>query len=79
LKITIESTKRVVKFHARRGAAPVDCRVWEGKTESGIEIQCLIPMIAVREEARQQEFEAELKTHRGPQIEPQAFPARLIV
>jgi hypothetical protein len=79
VKITIESTDRIVEFAVKRGQKPYQARVWEGRTESGIPIQCLIPRIAVTNEADQTQFENELKQCREPEAEPQAFPMRMLI
>lgn len=44
MKMTIESTTRIVN------ASGIDCRVWEGKTERGVEVVC--PGAAGRGETR---------------------------
>jgi hypothetical protein len=53
MKITIESTAKSIEL---KGVA---CRVWEGETESGVKILCLIPQIAVRIGEDVRRFEAE--------------------
>lgn len=59
MKITLESTDQVAPF---RG---VECRMWQGHTESGIPVLALIPRVAVRSNERQEEFQRELteQTH----------------
>jgi hypothetical protein len=74
MKITIESTTKIVDANG------IDCRVWEGKTERGIEVICLIPRIAVRNGQDTAQFEEELKEQRPPTvINDAAFPMRLIL
>jgi hypothetical protein len=53
--IKIESTGMIGSF---RGVA---CRVWRGVTESGIKCDLLVPILRVKLEADQAEFEAELE------------------
>jgi hypothetical protein len=60
LKIIVESTRRIVDFRAQHGRKGLRCRIWEGKTESGIPIQILIPHMVSRDETRQKELEEEL-------------------
>lgn len=36
-------------------------RIWKGKTESGIEVTCWIPIVRVRRDADNSEFERELR------------------
>ena len=73
MKITIESTTRIVQANG------IDCRVWEGTTERGVKITCLIPRIAVRDGQDTRQFEAELQEHRPPSPDTQAFPLRMIL
>ncbi len=42
MTITISSTDRVVEIETDDGRAKVPARVWEGKTESGIPVFCLV-------------------------------------
>jgi hypothetical protein len=73
MKITIESTTRIVNANG------IDCRVWEGTTDSGIQVQALIPRIAAYKDADLSQFEAELQEQRTPTFDPPAFPLRLIL
>ena len=73
MKISIESTSRIVI------ADGIECRIWVGKTEHGIEIECLIPRIAARNGQDLSQFEAELKEHRAPTADMEAFPLRMIL
>jgi hypothetical protein len=74
MKITIESTSKIVKLN------DVPARIWEGETESGIKIHCYVTRIAIDEkETRTAEFERDLQEHRAPSAEIQAIPLRLIL
>ncbi|GAC1498595.1 MAG: hypothetical protein NVS1B14_01670 [Vulcanimicrobiaceae bacterium] len=74
MKIIIESTSQIVN------ASGIDCRVWEGSTESGIRVHCLIPRIAVRDDQDTTQFEAELKEQRAPSVDAiRACPLRLVL
>lgn len=48
----------------------VDCRVWEGRTEGGVEVYCLIARIAHKDnedEEKVEDFKVDLKeAHRPP-------------
>jgi hypothetical protein len=80
MKVTLESTTRVVEVVTPSGIVPA--RVWEGETESGIKVVALITRIAhhKRDDAFAHEFEAELKAQRTPSEDAlKAFPARLIL
>jgi hypothetical protein len=72
--IIIESTNKIVDVNG------IKSRLWEGKTESGIKVTCLIIRIAVNDEADQTDFERELIYCNPPSKEAhQAFPVRLVV
>jgi hypothetical protein len=73
MKISIESTTKVVN------ASGIPCRVWEGKTESGVDVVCLIPRIAVPNGQDASEFEKELQEHAPPSPITDAFPLRMIL
>lgn len=73
MKITIESTTKIVKANG------VDCRVWEGETERGVKVICLIPRIAVKEDQDTSQFEAELQEMRAPSIDAAVYPLRMIL
>ena len=72
MKITIESTTKIVNANG------IDCRVWEGKTESGVEVTCLIPRIAVNSCRDTSQFDAELQEQRAPLL-ADAWPYRIIL
>jgi hypothetical protein len=72
MKITIESTDKVIELVTDNGDGPaVPARVWEGKTESGIPVVCFVTRIApvieepVPEEIAR-EFAASLQEQRPP-------------
>lgn len=75
MKITIESTNKIVEFNG------VPARIWEGMTESGIKVHCFVTRIAIDEnETRTTEFEDELSETRKPSAEIEAcYPSRLIL
>jgi len=73
VKITIESTSRIVNANG------IDCRVWEGQTDSGIAIQALIPRIAALRDSDLSQFEAELQEQRAPSAAVEAFPLRMVL
>lgn len=74
MKMTIESTTRMV--HANG----VLCRVWQGKTERGVDVYVLIPRIAVPEGQDQSQLAEELKAHTAPVDEAtRVFPLRMIL
>ena len=74
MKITIESTTRIVKVNG------TDCRVWEGKTADGVEVVCLIPRIAAKEGQGLSQFESDLKQCTAPTLDAiTAFPLRMVL
>lgn len=73
MKITIESTAAITYLN------DVPCRLWEGQTESGIQVQCLITRVAVHKSQDQSQFELELSEQRAPSLGPMVFPLRMIL
>lgn len=78
MKITIESTSRIIEIEMPRGVS-VPARVWEGKTESGIPVQVLVTRVAVLKTEDCSQFEAELQEHKAPSAETMAFPLRMVL
>jgi hypothetical protein len=77
MKITVESTTKVVELETLKGTVPA--RIWEGTTDSGIPVHVFITRIGVHESQDQTQFEKELKTCRTPSAEVCAFPLRMIL
>jgi hypothetical protein len=80
MKITIESTSRIVEIKQADGAW-VPARVWEGQTSSGIPVVCCVTRVAVRNGQPTEQFEAELRECRPPSedsVQP-AIPLRMII
>jgi hypothetical protein len=77
MKITIESTSRLCSIEL--GAMAIEARVWEGKTESGIPVVCLIPRIASPSSEHPTQFDAELRQCKPPTAASDAFPLRMIL
>ena len=83
MKITIESTAKIVTLKTRDGEIPA--RVWQGETDSGIPVQCFITRIApeipvsdpdIEERTRQFEHELERQAPMRPTLE--GIPLRMI-
>jgi hypothetical protein len=75
MKITIESTDELVTIN---GSVPA--RIWEGVSEGGVAVICLVTRIAVKKEADCTEFDRELAEQREPSVEAlRAFPSRLVL
>jgi len=80
MKIIIEPTTQIVSVKADIFSDGVPARVWEGMTESGIKVQCLVTRIAVsKDEPRFEEFEKDLLSMKEPSEEVRAYPTRLIL
>lgn len=62
MKITIESTSQIIKVSG------LPARVWEGQTESGIPIFCVIASVGVHRDQDSTQFKAELKECKEPVI-----------
>jgi hypothetical protein len=73
MKIQIESTTKIVE------ASGVKCRVWEGTTDTGIDVVCLIARIAAPAGEDLSRFEAELLEQSAPTSLAEVFPLRMIL
>jgi len=73
MKITLESTSQIVQFNG------IECRVWEGETESGIPLTAFIPRVAVQREQDTSQFERELQERPQPGVRVPAvgWPPRM--
>lgn len=72
MKVTIESTTKVVSING------IPARQWQGATDSGIPVVCLITRIAVPDGHDTSQFEAELKEQQAPRFDD-AFPIRMVI
>jgi hypothetical protein len=72
LKICIESTDRIVSLNG------VPARVWEGATDSGIDVICFVIRIAVKADEDCSQFEKELMECRVPSVAASRLPSRMI-
>lgn len=80
MKITIESTERIVDVTMPGGGGTSKARVWQGTTESGIPVVCLVARVAVAADKDQSQFQAELQQHAAPNRDAvDAFPLRMII
>jgi hypothetical protein len=77
MKITIESTSRLIEIQTLQGRVPA--RIWEGQTDRGIRVACMITRISVRDDEDRAQFDADLEKHREPSAEAMAFPLRLLI
>lgn len=80
MKITVESTTKIVTVKTSALADGVPCRIWEGITERGVKVTCLISRIATQGTGNElAEFEADLEAHTAPSSEINAWPLRMIL
>lgn len=73
MKITIESTTKIVKLNG------IDCRVWDGTTERGVKMHAFIPRVAVHVDDDASQFEQELLEQKAPSAALDAIPLRMII
>lgn len=80
MKITIESTNEMVWVEGREHdcKAAIPGRIWEGKTDTGIYVQCVITRIAAPYEADQSQFQRDLSVCIEPQRKD-VFPLRMVI
>lgn len=79
MRITIESTTEIINLELPDGRT-IPGRVWEGTTESGIEVQAIVTRIAANGEIyKLDQFERELQEQRLPIARERAFPLRMIL
>jgi hypothetical protein len=76
MKIIIESTDQLVTIE--KDGAQIPGRIWEGYTESGIFVQCLVTRIGAPKQANLEQFDRELKECRPPEV-TNVFPLRMII
>lgn len=77
MKVTLESTSKVVELETPQGRVPA--RIWEGHTESGIPVHAYVTRIAAPAAGDLQQFESELKETRAPSAAVEAIPLRMIL
>lgn len=80
MKITIESTTKIVELTVADVLPGILARVWEGVTDAGIPVHCFIPRIAVHKSQDATEFEKDLFEQRAPtNADIEAYPLKLIL
>lgn len=68
MKITIESTSEIIQIASEQGPT-IRGRIWEGETDSGIKVSCLITRIAANADQDLSQFERELVETKQPSLE----------
>lgn len=72
MKITIESTSHITEVNG------VPARVWQGRTESGVDIICFITRVAIdKDEKKTEEFIKDLAEQSPPAFP--GLPLRMII
>lgn len=80
MKITISPTSKIVTCKPGPLETGIQARVWEGHTENGIKVHCLVTRVAVgKDEPRIEEFHQALQEVNAPSAEIEAYPTRLII
>jgi hypothetical protein len=78
MRIQIESTDQFVEIET--GMGRVKGRVWDGATEGGVRVQCLIVRVAVHKDDDNSQFERELVENPPMKASGQrAFDPRMIL
>ena len=74
MKLTIENTDRFVTVDG------VPARVWQGVSEGGVEVICLVTRVAVARVDDCRQFECELAEQRPASEQAvRAFPLRIVL
>lgn len=75
MRATMQSTDRIVDTRciAPDGTSSVVCmcRVWEGVSDNGVAFTAYIPIVQVKSDADNAEFERDLKEHKAPSLSTQ--------
>ena len=78
MKVMLESTTKIITIRDQDGNEML-ARIWEGTTESGIQVHAYVTRIAVHKDEDCRQFEAELKECRAPSKQIEAIPLKLII
>jgi hypothetical protein len=74
MRIQLESTDKIIRVNG------VAARLWEGHTETGIEVHALITRIGVHKDSDCSQFEAELTECRPPsRMLSEAYPNAITI
>jgi hypothetical protein len=82
MKITLQSTDKIVQLEIPGRAGAMPARIWEGQTETGVPVHCYVTRIAVpegRPDRDYADFEQQLTEHAKPSPAVQGIPLRLIL
>jgi hypothetical protein len=79
MKVTLDSTSKVVQFTLTDPAGHIPARLWEGVTAAGIPCHAYIILIACEREADATEFEQDLAVAQPPSADIAAIPLRMVL
>ena len=81
MKITIESTSRVVNLYDKNRQQIAPARIWEGVTEKGARVVAVIARVTTDEPdpVKLYEFEQDLIETKPPSAFAEAIPLRFIL
>lgn len=79
MKVTIESTTKIVEVKNEETSQWVPARIWEGVTESGIQVRVFVTRITAPRTADLTQFEAELHECREPSPDVKVWPLHMIL
>lgn len=71
MKIQIHNTSKIVELNG------IPCRVWEGTTESGIEVHAFIPRIVIADKSKRTDAYNELIQMAPPSPTVAEYPLEL--
>lgn len=74
MRVTVHSTDQFIELQGG-----IKCRVWEGVTDSGVEVQMIVPRIAAVKTQDLSQFDRELEEQAAPTVMQMAFPLRMIL
>lgn len=73
MNVTLESTTKIITVGG------LSARVWEGKSDSGIEVTALIFRLAINNESDSSAFDRELEQCRAPKPDTYLWPDKIIL
>ena len=81
MKLTIESTTKIVMIKPDIFSDGVPARVWEGTSESGVKVHCFITRVAIPAEEQENAEQSmnELQQCKPPTPEVEALPLRFFL
>jgi hypothetical protein len=80
MKVTLESTSKIVDLIVGPLGCTTKARIWEGHTDSGIEVHAFVTRIAVDKDPDTSQFERELLEQRPPSVRiADVYPARMFL